>query len=331
MRALVLAAGIGQRMRPLTLLRAKPVLPVLNRPLLHWTLELLARHGVTEVVINLHHLPGTIRDAVGDGRAFGLRVLYSRERTILGTGGALRKVRDFFAAAPFFVVNGDMVFDFDLRALMGRHHSSGALATLALRPNPDPKRYAPVITSRRGWVLSLPGLPPRRGRVSLFAGVHILDPVLLKELPTGASDSVRHLYAPAIARGGRVLGARVKGRWYDLSDAAMYLESHRSLLRSGLFGRARLGRLVAKDAKVHERARVEESVVGHRARVEAGAVVRRSVLWDGVVVGAGAVVRDSILAYGVRVAPKRRVLHRVGVDLRGVGDRKRGVLWVKAG
>jgi NDP-sugar pyrophosphorylase family protein len=88
MKAMVLAAGLGTRMRPLTLLRAKPALPVLNRPLLHWTLERLARAGVSEVMINLHHLPDSVTDVVGDGKQFGLRVSYSRERTILGTAGA---------------------------------------------------------------------------------------------------------------------------------------------------------------------------------------------------------------------------------------------------
>ena len=137
---MVLAAGLGTRMRPLTLLRAKPALPVMNRPLLHWTLDLLARNGVTEVMINLHHLPFTVMEAVGDGRVFGLRVTYSREPRILGTGGGPRKVRSFFGDDPFILVNGDMVFDFDLRGLVRRHEKTGARATLALRPNPDPRR-----------------------------------------------------------------------------------------------------------------------------------------------------------------------------------------------
>src|SRR5687767_5450633 len=101
---MILAAGLGTRMRPLTLLRAKPVLPVMNRPLLHWTLDLLARGGVRDVMINLHYLPDTVREAVGTGREFGLRVAYSMEPKILGTGGGPRKVRDFFGGEPFILV-----------------------------------------------------------------------------------------------------------------------------------------------------------------------------------------------------------------------------------
>ena len=100
---MVLAAGLGLRMRPLTLLRAKPVLPVLNRPLLRWTFERLARHGVTDVVVNLHHLPDTVTTLAGDGRDLGLRVTYVREKRILGTGGGPRAVRDFFGDQPFLL------------------------------------------------------------------------------------------------------------------------------------------------------------------------------------------------------------------------------------
>ena len=128
MKAMVLAAGLGTRMRPLTLLRAKPALPVMNRPLIHWTLERLARHGVREVVINLHHLPGSVTRAVGDGSAFGLKVHFTRERTILGTGGGPRKARALLGEGPVLIVNGDVLFDFDLGALMRQHRRRKAAA-----------------------------------------------------------------------------------------------------------------------------------------------------------------------------------------------------------
>ena len=148
MKAMVLAAGLGLRMRPLTLLRAKPALPVLNRPLIHWTLELLRRHGVTDVVVNLHHLPGTVRRAVGDGSTLGLRVSYSYERRILGTAGGPRKVRRFFGDEPFLLVNGDVLFDFDLSDLVRRHAASGARATLALKAYRRVEAYGGVVIGR---------------------------------------------------------------------------------------------------------------------------------------------------------------------------------------
>lgn len=316
---MLLAAGEGRRMRPLSLLLAKPVLPVLNRPLLHWTLERLAEHGVRDVIVNLHHRPETVVAAVGDGRRFGLRVTYSRERRLLGTAGGPRRVRDFFAGEPFLLVNGDVVFDFDLAGLMRRHRASRARATLALKPNPDPRRYGPVVTGPDGRVRSIAGLPRRaRGRVSLFTGVQVVDPALLDSLPPGVSDSVRDLYPPLIAAGETLLGVRVRGRWDDLGDPALYLRAQVSRLGAASSSR-RGGSLLGPGARVDGGARVSRSVLGAGAVVEAGAVVDRSVLWECVRVRRGAVVRGCVVTEGVTI-PERAKLAGQSV-LPGPGGR----------
>lgn len=313
---MVLAAGLGTRMRPLTLLRAKPAMPVMNRPLLHWTLERLARSGVTDVMVNLHYLPGSVREAAGDGSAFGLRIAYSMEPKILGTGGGPRKVRDFFGAAPFILVNGDMVFDFDLGDLVRRHVEAGARATLALRPNPDPRRYPPVRTDRRGRVTSLPGhVRKTRGTASLFSGIHVLDPAILDRLRPGPSDTVRDLYAPLVAEGETVLGVRVRGPWFDIGSPALYLASHRALLKAGFAG-AEKGVLVHPEARIARGARVSGSVIGPGCVIGPGARVSGSVLWEGVEVGERASIRDSILASGTRA---------------GAGDQYRNALATRRG
>ena len=304
MKAMVLAAGLGTRMRPLTLLRAKPVLPVMNQPLLHWTLDLLKKSGVTDVMINLHYLPETVMEAIGNGRAFGLKVSYSHETKILGTGGGPRKVRDFFGDEPFILVNGDMVFDFDLRSLVERHRKAEARATLALRPNPDPKRYPPVRTKRGGRVTWLPGVAGKgKGTPSLFTGIHVIDPAILDRLDPGPSDTVRDLYAPLVEEGETVLGVRASGHWFDIGSPLLYLSSHRALLGAG-FGGAEKGVLVDPDAEVDDDARLRRSAIGPGSTVAAGARVSGSVVWDDVVVGEGARVTDSILASGTRVPPR---------------------------
>jgi NDP-sugar pyrophosphorylase family protein len=313
---MVLAAGLGTRMRPLTLLKAKPALPVLNRPLIHWTLDLLARHRVKEVMVNLHHLPSTVIRAVGDGAAFGLRVSYSRERRILGTGGGPRQVRDFFGEAPFLLVNGDVVFDFDLGLLVRRHRESGARATLALCESPDVRRYGAVTLGRGGWVESFGGHASSNGTGAFFAGVHVVDPSLLDRLPLGVSDSVRDLYIPLIREGGGVLGVRVRGPWYDFGNPSVYLSSQVAMLRSGFRG-------IDADALIHPRARVHpdswirRSVVGPDTVVEAGAVLRESVVWDRVRVGAAATVRCCVLATATRVNAHERAERLVVMPARG--------------
>lgn len=315
MKAMVLAAGLGVRMRPLSLLRAKPALPVLNRPLLHWTLERLARHGVTEVVINLHHRPETVQRAVGDGRRFGLRVRYSHERTILGTAGGPRRARGFLGDEPVLLVNGDVVFDFDLTRLVARHRASGAQATLALKPNPDPRRYGPVVTGPDGRIRSLAGLPRRAGgKLSLFTGVQVLDPGLLERLPRGPSSSVRDLYAPLIAEGKAVMGVRVSGPWHDLGSPSLYLASQLALLAREP-GRPRS--LFGAGARIASGARVKRSVIGPGTLIEAGAAVSGSVLWENVRVGEAARVHGCVVTDRVAIPKGARLAG--AVVLRGRG------------
>lgn len=321
MKAMVLAAGRGVRMRPLTLSRAKPALPVLNRPLIEWTLKRLAAAGVHEVAINLHHLPSTVRDVVGHGEALGLKIVYSHEPRILGTGGGPRKVRAFLGDEPFLLVNGDVLFDFDIDAFVEAARGSGARACLALVPNPDPRRYTPVFTRPGGRIRAFGGRAPAGAwRAKLFSGVSVLDPRLLERLPNGRSDIVRNLYAPLIEEGKGVVGIEVHGRWYDFGSPALYLASHVSMLSSGSWRAT--GRLVDPDADVHPRAKVTQSVVGSGSRVEAGAQIARSILWDRVHVGEGALVRGSILASGVWVKP-REALEGLVVMLTAGGTRRR--------
>jgi NDP-sugar pyrophosphorylase family protein len=304
---MVLAAGLGTRMRPLSDLLAKPALPVLDRPLIHHTLLLLARHGIRDVVVNTHHLPQTIRRVVGSGRRFGLRVRYSHEPRILGSGGGPRLVRAFFGSEPALLVNGDCLFDLDLTRLLRRHRASGALATLALRRNPDPRRYPPVVTGRGGWIRSIRGLPrPARGSASLFTGVQILDPALLATLPRGPSDIVADLYAPLLARGGRLLGVRLREPWFDLGSPAFYLRAQLRLLARAQ-GRTRRGSLLGKGTRVGRGARVVGSVVGAGSTIGEGARVSRSVLWPGARIPEGARVAGSVVTSGARIPMGARV------------------------
>jgi NDP-sugar pyrophosphorylase family protein len=303
MKAMVLAAGLGLRMRPLTLLRAKPALPVLNRPLLHWTMESLVRAGIRDVVVNLHHLPETIARALGSGRRWGLRIRYSVEPVILGTGGGPRAVREVFGTEPLLLVNGDVLFDIDLRRLLAAHRASGARATLALRRNAVPYAYSPVVSDRAGRILSIADRPARaRGAVTMFASVHVLDPALLDRLPAGASDSVLDLYIPLLAEGAHLQGVRTRGAWYDFGRPSLYRDAQLRLLP----GRGGDRVLVDGKARVAATARLRRSVVGPGTRIAGGARVERSVLWDGAIVEAGGRVSGAIVATGAVVRAGER-------------------------
>jgi NDP-sugar pyrophosphorylase family protein len=253
------------------------------------------------VAVNLHHLPDTVRAAVAREKVAGVRVTYSCERTILGTAGGPRRLRRFFDEGAFLLVNGDVVFDFDLERLVARHRATGALATLALRRNPDPRRYASVVTGGDGRVVWLPGARRRRrGRPWLFTGIQVVEPSLLSRLPDGASDTVRDLYAPLVDRDEPVLGFPAAGLWFDLGTPELYRRAQLALL--GRRSRARRGSLVDRRARVARSAIVRRSVIGAGVAVGPGARVSGSVLWEGAEVGEGARVSDSIVATGARIA-----------------------------
>src|ERR687885_2410571 len=159
MRAMILAAGYGTRLWPLTIDRAKPALPFMGRPLVGYVAEYLARYGWREIAVNLHHRPDSVRAALGDGSRFGVRLTYVEEPTILGTGGALDNARDFFGDETFAVVNGKIATDIDLDAALRTHREAEALATLVLRENAARERYS-TVEVRDGHVVGFGGYPP---------------------------------------------------------------------------------------------------------------------------------------------------------------------------
>jgi mannose-1-phosphate guanylyltransferase len=233
------------------------------------------------------------------------------------------------------LVNGDMLFDFDLTRLVQRHRASGARATLALLPNPDPKLYGPIVTDASGRVLSLAGMPRKaRGTASLFTGVHVLDPAILDRLPEGPSSSIHDLYVPLVAEGERVQGVRLKGAWYDFGRPRLYRDAQLRLMP----GQGRDRSLLDPQAKVDPDARVVRSVVGTGARVGAEARVQRSILWDGAavepgsrvdgsIVATGAVVRGGERARNVVVVPRRLI--KSGAELGGRAEERGGMIWVE--
>ncbi|HVF48451.1 MAG TPA: NDP-sugar synthase [Pyrinomonadaceae bacterium] len=158
MRAMILAAGKSTRLWPLTIDRAKPAIPFMGRPLVGYVAEYLARHGCTEVLVNLHHRPESVRGALGDGSAFGVRLRYVEEPEILGTSGALDNARALLEDETFVVVNGKIATDINLDAALETHRRTGALATLVLRPNPARERYSTVIT-RDGLIRGFGPMP----------------------------------------------------------------------------------------------------------------------------------------------------------------------------
>jgi NDP-sugar pyrophosphorylase family protein len=219
-RAVVLAAGLGARLRPLTDTTPKALLEIGGRPMIEYPLRMLARGGVVEVAINLHHLAEQVRAALGDGTRYGLRIHYSAEDPILDTGGAIARVRPFLGDEPFVVANCDALIDPDLPAAWALHERERALATLVVREDCEAERYGALDLDGSGRVkrflgqpAQLPGPLERR----MFCGVHLVSPQIFAHMPARAVFSItRDVYAPLVQRGAPIFGFDHRGYWRDL-------------------------------------------------------------------------------------------------------------------
>ncbi len=283
---MILAAGYGTRLWPLTLDRAKPALPFMGQPLVGYVAAYLARFGCREVIVNLHHRPESVRAALGDGSAFGVRLTYIDEPKILGTSGALDNARGLLDGDTFIVVNGKIATDIDLGLVLETHRKTGALATLVLQRNPARERYS-TVEVEHGLVKSFGGYPSVTSGADgasepplMFTGIQILEPRIFDYIPRGVfSHSVTDVYIPAIARGERIAAHLAEGRWYELSTIRRYLDISLTLMRDE-----------GRDVQL-----------GDGARIETGADVRDAILWENVRIEAGARVRRAILGAGVQV------------------------------
>jgi len=345
-KAMVLCAGLGTRLRPLTERWPKPALPLLGQPLFRYTLAALKRAGVAEVAINTHHLPKEMEQTAGAEAAraeISLRVFH--EPVIQGTGGGIRGARAFLAGDPFVVWNGDILFALDLQAVLAEHRASGAVATMVLIPMPAGETYASVEVDPAGRVVRIAGRGPGAAGASPwhFTGVHVMSPAAFDFMsPSGEEDINRVVYPKMMAQGLLVRAAKVQAYWSDLGTPARYLATQRDLLAgqvpldafpgaSPFEGTTRQGnawwrepgsaptRAIAGPAFIDRGALLEAGVqiggsvyVGERARVGQGARLNRAAVLEGAQVNPGEELVDAI-AWGDR-------------RLR-VGEGARGPLW----
>jgi len=233
-KAVLLAAGLGERMRPLTARAPKATLPVLGRPVAVQTLQALASAGVEDVAVNLHYKPEQVKQALGGGNHIGLpQIHYSHEEVILGTGGGIRQASALLDGdGPLIVSNSDFISDIDIKAALAAHHASNNLATLVLAPHQP--RYSEVEVDDSGQILSLAGKPPApSGRTAaryLFTGCQILDREAIRLLPQqGPSCILRNLYFNLAAEGR--LGSFIhEGFWWEFGSIDLYLPGSFALL-----------------------------------------------------------------------------------------------------
>jgi NDP-sugar pyrophosphorylase family protein len=289
LRALILAAGLGTRLRPLTAVRAKAAVPVNGVPLIRRVISWLVSEGLADLVINLHHRPASIAAVVGDGRDMGARVRYSWEHPVLGSAGGPRHalpllidgVTGSAAADSFVIVNGDTLTDLRVTDLIDCHQRSGAQVTMSLIPNPRPDVYGGVRVED-GWITGFtrPGTPEPSYH---FIGVQAVHAAALAPLEDGVpAESVNWLYPRLIRESPRSLAAFVvDAPFSDIGTPADYLQT--SLELAGREG--------------------NHLVSGARVDIHPSATLMRTAVWDDVAIGENAALEDCIVCDGVRVRP----------------------------
>ena len=322
MKAIIIAGGSGTRLRPLTYNTPKPMVPLFDKPFLQHQLELLRRHGITDVVINLHYLSDSISDYFGDGHALGMHIEYSYEEKPLGTAGAVKLAEPYFDGEPMVVLNGDILTDIDLGELVAFHQASGATASIAMIRVTDPTAYGLLFTALDGRIERFLEKPSWDEATvdTVNTGIYVLDPAIFRYVPQNEAYSFeRGLFPLLLQLGEPIYGFPTEAYWLDIGSPQKYMQAHMDVL----MGRLSLeldaerrpdgvwvGRDVDIDAtaevrgpaylgsgvKIRKRVRIREfTVLGPGVCVDDKATLEHVLIGEGTVIGEEATLRRCLV------------------------------------
>ena len=332
MKAVVMAGGSGSRLRPLTINRPKPMVPLVNKPVIGHILDLLKRHGITEVIVTLQYMAEDIQDYLGDGQSFGMSVEYSIEETPLGTAGSVKQAQSFLNET-FLVISGDAVTDIDLSALIAYHKTKKALATITLYHVPNPLEYGVVIADDQGRIQQFLEKPSWGEVISdtVNTGIYVLEPQVLDYFQPGISfDFSKDLFPILLSKGDPLYGYVAKGYWCDVGNLVEYmrasndvLEGHVQVAELGQHPRGGIwceeGVEIAPDAQLYG-----PVFLGCGVKIKSGAIIHgptvvrdytvvdnnahldRSIVWRNCYIGEGGELRGAIV--GRQCSLKRKVV-----------------------
>jgi len=292
MKAMILAAGMGERLRPLTNVYPKVLVPVVNKPVIERIIQFLATHGVEKIIINAHHHYRMIRDYLKEVTPFGVKVELRIEKEILGIGGGIKNTQDFWGNDPFIVINGDILTDIDLGDVYEFHLKKNHLVTMVLHDLPQ---YNKVRVDKEMNILSIgPGTDLKR--TLAFTGIHVINPEVLSFIPDKKRYNIIDAYKRLIDLKKPIKGYVATGhRWIDIGTIADYLRANCYYMPSG-------NSAVDQECSIDSGATLKDWVViGKRSSIERGTFVQRSVLWNDVIIKEGMRVVDSVVTSGVVV------------------------------
>lgn len=325
---MVMAAGAGTRLRPLTYDVPKPMVPVVNRPVLEYSIENLKRHGITEILFNLHSHPEMIRNHFGDGSAFGVRLSYSHEPRLLGTAGGVKKAESFLKHGTFLVMSGDGMTSADLTHLIAFHRRRRSIATMGLKAVDTRFEYGVTLTSPEGRIQRFVEKPLWSQVFSnqVNTGIYVFEPEVLRRIPRRrVSDFGQDIWPALLAEKAPIFGCEIEQYWCDVGNLNEYRRAQRDML-DGHAGFALPGRQIQKSVYIETGARIGRgvkfigpcvigrdvhiaagvligpyTVIGHGSRIGHGARLSHCTLWNRVQVDRRVKLEHCIIGHRARV------------------------------
>ncbi len=327
MKAMILAAGLGTRLRPLTNVISKPMVQLAGRPCMEYAVRLLKKHGIEDIMVNLHYYPEVIQEYFKDGAQFGVNINYSYEKELLGTAGGLKKVQDFFAGSPVLIVSGDALTDINIREFYNFHKEQGCISTLALKKVENPEQYG-VVKLKGPNIEVFQEKPKIEEAISRLAntGIYLFEPEVFDYIPADSFyDFGKQLFPEFVKKSIPMAGYPMEGYWCDIGDLSVYREAHYDILMGMVdvtVPGKKLGEnlwigeginlhpdckiagpvvfqdhcVVEKDVQIYGPA-----VIGKNTVLKSGVVVKRSIIWDDVMVGEGISLTNAIVGQGVHL------------------------------
>ena len=318
MKALFLAGGKGVRLQPLTDNVPKPMVPIMNKPLLERTMLHLKKSGISEIVISSCYQPQFIEEYFGNGEQFGLKIKYIVEDLPLGTGGAIKKSEAQFSET-FIVFNSDILSDIDIQEMLAYHKNSHALATIAVTEVQDPSPYGVIEYDKDGYAVSFIEKPKPEQISSNFinAGIYIFEPEILKEIPISRAVSVeRETFPEVLAKGHKIAVFKDAGYWIDIGTLEKYMQVHRDIMDGKCkmvdtnFSSSNIS--LGKNVKIHPDSQIiGPAYIGDNVTICAKAIISRSVIGSNVTIGSGSKVVGSILWNNAIISSEVRLMNTI--------------------
>jgi mannose-1-phosphate guanylyltransferase len=320
MRAMVLAAGVGSRLDPLTTQIPKPLVPVANVPVMEHMLNLLKKNQVFEVVSNLHHLPDKLTQYFGDGSQLGMNLTYHYEKELSGDAGGVRACREFLQGGTFIVLMGDLLTDADLTAIVAEHKRKGALATIGIKRVDDVSQFGVVLTDENGFITGFQEKPRPEEALSDLAstGIYVFEPEVFDHIPArGTYGFGRQLFPRLVEQGAPILGSEITRYWSDVGTIKQYRTSNFDALDGAVsvdmpgtktdFGWLGTNSHIADNCQIEGRL-----LVGNNSRIAKGVKIRGSVIiGDDCFIDQNAELEDSIIWSDVSVESGARLKQSV--------------------